>query len=40
MPSKEMDVLQDQWFNNNYDTWDVSYLSDEDTTNLIGEDTE
>ncbi|HJD59022.1 MAG TPA: hypothetical protein LFV92_07830, partial [Rickettsia endosymbiont of Ceroptres masudai] len=38
MPSKEMDVLQNQWFNNNYSTLDESYFSDDDTTNLIGDD--
>ncbi|WCR55948.1 hypothetical protein [Rickettsia asembonensis] len=38
MPTKEIDVFQTQWFNNNYDTWDVSYLSDDDTTNLLGDD--
>ncbi|HJD59036.1 MAG TPA: hypothetical protein LFV92_07905 [Rickettsia endosymbiont of Ceroptres masudai] len=38
MPTKEMDVLQNQWFNNNYNAWDVSYLSDDNTTNLLGDD--
>lgn len=38
MPTKEIDLVQDQWFNNNYDAWDVSYLSDDDTTNLLGDD--
>lgn len=38
MPTKEIDLVQDQWFNNNYDAWDISYLSDDDTTNLLGDD--
>lgn len=38
--SKEIDLFQNHWFHNNYDAWDISYLSDDDTTNLIGEDNE
>jgi hypothetical protein len=38
--SKEMDVVQNQWFHNNYDAWDVSYFNDDDTAHLIGEDNE
>lgn len=37
IPTKEIDLVQDQWFNNNYDAWDVSDLSDNDTTNLLGD---
>lgn len=38
MPTKEMDLVQNQWFNNNYDAWDEGDFSDDYTTNLIGED--
>lgn len=38
MSSKEMDLVQNQWFNNNYDAWDEVDFSDDYTTNLIGED--
>lgn len=40
MPSKEIDLFQYQWFHNNYDAWDESYFSNDDTRNLIGEDNE
>lgn len=38
MPTKEMDLLQNHWLHNNNDAWDVSYLSDDDATNLLGND--
>ncbi|WP_342225168.1 hypothetical protein [Rickettsia endosymbiont of Urophora cardui] len=38
MPTKEMDVLQNQWFHNNYSALDEAYFSDDDTANLIGDD--
>nr|WP_301951233.1 hypothetical protein [Rickettsia endosymbiont of Ixodes pacificus] len=40
MPFNEMDLVKNQWFNNNYDAWDADYVSDDDTANLIGEETE
>lgn len=36
--SKDMDLVQDQLFNHNYDAWDEGDFSDDDTTNLIGAD--
>jgi len=38
--SKEIDLFQNQLLHSNDDIWDVSYLSDDDTSNLIGEDNE
>lgn len=40
MPTKEMDLVQNQWFHNNYDAWDEGDFSDDDTTNLIGKDSD
>lgn len=37
-PSKDIDLVQNQWFHNNYDAWDVRYFNDDDMANLIGED--
>ncbi len=38
--SKEIDLFQNHLLHSNDDIWDVSYLSDDDTSNLIGEDNE
>lgn len=37
---KERDLVHHHWFYNNYDAWDVSYLSNYDSTKLIGDDNE
>lgn len=35
-----MDLVQNQWFNHNYDAWDEGDFSDDYTTNLIGKDSD
>lgn len=37
-PSKDIDLVQNQWFHNNYSALDEAYFSDDDMANLIGED--
>ncbi|KJV91153.1 hypothetical protein [Rickettsia bellii] len=40
MPTEEVKLVKNDWFHNNADAWDEGYFSDDDNTNLIGDDNE